>query len=177
MNPIYPMGYPYNMGYQQPMRYQTPQQRLAEMEQQYPQFASNNQGQNFMKCRAVTSIDEAKASMIDLDGSINVFTDIGNKKIYTKQMNLDGTATLKTYVLNEDNSPDQVITHSEDKNPLNEKISTLESKIKSLEGIILELREKVNQYDEHESNAVIADIQPTRQQPKSNGTDAKNVRR
>ena len=49
MNPIYLMGYPYNMGYQQPMRYQTPQQRLAEMEQQYPQFASNNQGQNFTK--------------------------------------------------------------------------------------------------------------------------------
>lgn len=177
MNPMYPMGYPYNMGYQQPIRYQTPQQRLAEMEQQYPQFAPNNQGQNFIKCRAVTSIDEAKASIIDLDGSINVFTDIGNKKIYTKQINLDGTATLKTYVLMEDSPPDQVITHLEDKNPLDEKISTLEGKIKSLEGTILELKERVNQYDEHESNAITADIQPTRQQSKSNGADAKNVRK
>ena len=39
--------------------------------------------------------------MIDLDGSIFVFTDFGNKHIYTKQINLDGTATLNTYTLEE----------------------------------------------------------------------------
>ena len=27
-----------------------------------------------------------------------MFTDFGNKKIYTKQINLDGTATIETYV-------------------------------------------------------------------------------
>lgn len=90
----------------------TPQQRLAEMEQQHSQFVQNQNGmnsqmpnmamnQNFMKCRAVTSVDEAKAAMIDLDGSIHVFTDIANRKIYTKQINLDGTATLNTYVLDD----------------------------------------------------------------------------
>lgn len=118
MNPMYPTygTFGYN-----PMMVPQQQQRLAEMEQQYPQFAPQNQNQNmsignqnmmnqqpvplgnirqnFIKCRAVTSIDEAKASMIDLDGSIHVFTDIGNKKIYTKQINLDGTATLNTYEL------------------------------------------------------------------------------
>lgn len=63
-------------------------QRLAQMEQQYPQFAQQPMGQNFtqqqapiyMKCRAVTSIDEAKAAMIDLDGSLHVFTDIPHRK-------------------------------------------------------------------------------------------------
>ena len=77
-------------------------QRLAQMEQQYPQFAQQPMGQNFtqqqapiyMKCRAVTSIDEAKAAMIDLDGSLHVFTDIPHRKIYTKQINLDGTAKI-----------------------------------------------------------------------------------
>ena len=56
-----------------------------------------------MKGRPVLSIEEAQASQIDLDGSVHVFTDIGNKKIYTKQFNMDGTATLKTYILMEDN--------------------------------------------------------------------------
>lgn len=118
MNPMY-TGYPnYGMGYN-PMIAQQ-QQRLNELEQQYPQFAQNPisnppmqqsnfnsipNPKNFVKCRAVTSIDEAKASMIDLDGSIHVFTDLGNKKIYTKQINLDGTATLNTYVLQENPEP------------------------------------------------------------------------
>lgn len=91
------------------------QQRLNQMEQQYPQFANNNpmfqnpqpmQSQmqpmnNILKGRAVTSIDEAKAAMIDLDGSVFVFPDIANKKIYTKQINLDGTASLNVYSLEE----------------------------------------------------------------------------
>lgn len=88
---------------------QLQQQRLMEMEQQYPQYVQQPvyqpQKTAMVKCRAVTSYDEAKASMIDLDGSVNVFTDIGNKKIYTKQINLDGTATLNTYILQE-NEPD-----------------------------------------------------------------------
>lgn len=61
-----------------------------------------NQPQQMINCRPVSSYDEAKASMIDLDGSLFVFTDVANKKIYTKQIMLDGTAELKTYVL-EDN--------------------------------------------------------------------------
>lgn len=88
-------------------------QRLAQMEQQYPQFAQQPMGQNFnqqqapvyIKCRAVTSIDEAKAAMIDLDGSLHVFTDIPHRKIYTKQINLDGTASLNTYSLDEPAPP------------------------------------------------------------------------
>lgn len=103
MNPMYYPSYGYN-----PM-FQPQQQRLAELEQQYPQFSQQPRvpvnNQNFIKCRAVTSIDEAKASIIDLDGSINVFIDAGNKQIYTKQINLDGTATLNTYKLVENTQP------------------------------------------------------------------------
>jgi len=40
--------------------------------------------QNFIKGRPVVSIDEARTSQIDLDGSLYVFPDLGNKKIYTK---------------------------------------------------------------------------------------------
>lgn len=51
----------------------------------------------FLKCRPVSSKEEAMASQIDLDGSLWVFTDVGNGKIYTKQINNDGTATFKAY--------------------------------------------------------------------------------
>lgn len=93
--------YPYNQQYQ----------RLAQMEQQQqigPQYgmqSTMNQPQNYIKGRPVVSLEEARAAQIDLDGSLFVFTDIGNKKIYTKQINLDGTATLNTYSLVDNATP------------------------------------------------------------------------
>lgn len=70
-----------------------------------PQFPYNNNnliyGQNqynqFLKCRPVSSREEAMAFQIDLDGSLWVFPNVGNGKIYTKQINNDGTATFSTY--------------------------------------------------------------------------------
>jgi hypothetical protein len=53
----------------------------------------------YLKGRPVSSLEEARAAQIDLDGSLFVFPDIGNKKIYTKKINLDGTATLNSYSL------------------------------------------------------------------------------
>lgn len=55
--------------------------------------------QNYIKGRPVVSIDEARASQIDLDGSLYVFPDLGNKKIYTKQINMDGTASFNVFEL------------------------------------------------------------------------------
>lgn len=92
-----------------PYQQQIAQNRLNQMEQQYgnmyqqsyqPQQIQQSQMQ-ILKGRPVSSYDEAKASMIDLDGSLFVFTDIANKRIYTKQIMLDGSAELKTYVLEE----------------------------------------------------------------------------
>jgi hypothetical protein len=54
---------------------------------------------NYIKGRPVVSIDEARASQIDLDGSLYVFPDLGNKKIYTKQINMDGTASFNIFEL------------------------------------------------------------------------------
>jgi len=76
----------------------------------YDNYGRMNGSQNllsnqFLKCRPVSSKDEARAYQIDLDGSLWVFTDLGNGKIYTKQVNSDGTATFKTYVFTEDENP------------------------------------------------------------------------
>lgn len=54
-----------------------------------------------LKGRPVSSIEEVRASGIDFDGSIFYFPDVANKRIYTKQINLDGTATLNMYELKE----------------------------------------------------------------------------
>lgn len=103
--------YGYSSGYgMTPYQQQVAQNRLNQMEQQYnTQMAYQPQYQNQMqmpqqqtmaqviKGRPVSSMDEAKASMIDLDGSLFVFTDVANKRIYTKQIMLDGTSDFRVY--------------------------------------------------------------------------------
>ena len=50
-----------------------------------------------LKGRPVTSIEEVRAAPIDFDGSIFYFPDMTNNRIYTKQINMDGTASFKVY--------------------------------------------------------------------------------
>lgn len=69
--------------------------------------------QTQIKGRPVLSIEEARAAQIDLDGSLHIFTDIGNKKIYTKQLNTDGTASLRVYSLVETDQPNNFSPNNE----------------------------------------------------------------
>lgn len=50
-----------------------------------------------LKGRPVASIEEVKAAPIDFDGSVFYFPDLTNNKIYTKQINIDGTMSLFCY--------------------------------------------------------------------------------
>lgn len=87
----YPIGqYPMNNAYQ------ALQPRYDLLQPQFP-----NQPSISLKGRPVGSIDEVRASMIDFDGSVFYFPDIAKKRIYTKQMNLDGTSSLQIYQLME----------------------------------------------------------------------------
>lgn len=54
---------------------------------------------NGLKGRLVTSIEEVRAAPIDFDGSVFYFPDVTNNRIYTKQINMDGTASFKIYEL------------------------------------------------------------------------------
>lgn len=98
-------SYPINGNVQQNLA----QQRMNNLQSQYNQMFPQQemmqqqvpQQMQMIKGRPVSSLEEARASMIDLDGSMYVFTDVANKRIYTKQILLDGTAELKTYVLEE----------------------------------------------------------------------------
>lgn len=84
--PYYPQQQP-----QQPIYQQNPYMtaRMPYVEQ--PQIG--------IKGRPVSSIEEVRATSIDFDGSIFFFPDLANKKIYTKQINIDGTSTLNVYEL------------------------------------------------------------------------------
>lgn len=62
---------------------------------------------NYLKGWPVTSIEQARAARIDLDGSPFLFTDYGHGKIYMKQINMDGTAALRTFSLTDDTTPQQ----------------------------------------------------------------------
>ena len=94
-----------------PVSYQYPYTNPALYNTPYDNYMGNNrvnqtnQTNLFLKCRPVSSKEEARAFQIDLDGSLWVFTDVGNDKIYTKQVNSDGTATFKTYILTQDENP------------------------------------------------------------------------
>lgn len=74
----------------------------------YPQQTSPQQSsirsipqQLGLKGRPVSSLEEARATSIDFDGSIFFFPDLANRRIYTKQINMDGTASLNMYELKE----------------------------------------------------------------------------
>ena len=64
-------------------------------------FQAINRTPTGLKGRPVSSVDEARASLIDFDGSVFYFPDLANKRIYTKQINMDGTASLLMYELKE----------------------------------------------------------------------------
>lgn len=86
-----------NLPQQTPYYY--PQYGYRAQQEVQPQVSQTQLPQNYLKGRPVASIDEAKASQIDLDGSLYVFPDLAHNKIYTKQISMDGTAAFNVYEL------------------------------------------------------------------------------
>ena len=61
---------------------------------QNPQFQ-----QVGLKGRPVSSLEEVRAAQIDFDGSLFIFPDLAHNRIYTKQISMDGNASLNMYEL------------------------------------------------------------------------------
>ena len=131
------------------------QQRYTPMETAQAAYATFPSG-NFIKGRPVVSMEEARASQIDLDGSLHVFTDIGNKKIYTKQLNLDGTAALNTYVLEEDiKAPlPEFVTKEELELNLGQLRSELEMSLSQLQSQIQSILNTLNAIKEEKKSPI-----------------------
>ena len=82
---------------------QIPNQQVSQQQPQYqvPGYLRQAPPQVTLKGRLVSSLEEARATSIDFDGSVFYFPDLANKRIYTKQINMDGTASLYVYELRE----------------------------------------------------------------------------
>lgn len=70
------------------------------------------QPQPGLKGRPVSSLEEARVANIDFDGSLFIFPDIANRKIYTKQISMDGTASLNVYELSKIPTVEQINTEN-----------------------------------------------------------------
>ena len=97
------------------MNYNYPQQQYPNQQfagyggykpaSQYPQWTQ--QTTQLPQVRPVSSIEEVRACPIDFDGSVFYFADVANKRIYTKQINIDGTASINLYELKIPTQADQ----------------------------------------------------------------------
>lgn len=83
--------------------------------QQQTQFFNKPSNPLSLKGRPVSSLEEVRAIPIDFDGSIFFFPDLANGKIYTKQVNMDGTASLNVYEYKqiENNNFSEFVTRDE----------------------------------------------------------------
>lgn len=88
------------------------------------------QPQQIARLSYVTCIDEAKAAQIPLDGSITVFVNVQNGEIYTKQLDNNGLADLKSYRRIQNVAQQNIQYVSvQDFNALIEKVKMLESRL------------------------------------------------
>lgn len=52
-----------------------------------------------LRGRPVSSLEEVRAAAVDFDGIVTYFPDLPKGRIYTKQCNMDGTASINLYEL------------------------------------------------------------------------------
>ena len=138
------------------------QQALQQLQQQ------NQRPQTpVLKGKAVTGLDEAKASPIDFDGSIHFFTDIPNGYIYTKQIGLNGAAEFCSYKI----LPREIEKPQEQIESKCQGCSTAsEERLEELQNKITTLENKLNTYEEALKNVkqhITTDVAASKQQQSS----------
>lgn len=141
------------------------QQRLNYLQQQQQMYQpayqqSMQQAPVQLKGRIVTSIDEAKAAQVDLDGSSTYFPAPAEGKVYEKLIGMDGLPVFRVYTLQESGAQKQPVYAD------NNVVIALQRRIEKLEEQIGGMT-----YDEHISDD--ADGTASR---KSNGNAQSNRR-
>ena len=114
------------------MNYLYPQPQPQMVRAAYPSTAPYNN-----RIRPVSSLEEVRASAIDFDGSVFYFPDAANKTIYTKQINLDGTALVNMYVMQEipvAPRPEQLAAAYVSKEEFQQTVSLLLGEIEKMKG-------------------------------------------
>ena len=132
----------YNNMFPQQYMQQLMQPMQMQQQMQVPQYQQQNV--QTLKGRPVSNVDEAKASMIDLDGSLFVFPDVANGCIYTKQIMLDGTAEFKTYKIVGEQKPKQTNDEYVLRSEFQKQLQCINAELKRLRGA-------ENEHDEYVS--------------------------
>lgn len=110
------------------MPQQIPQQQQQMMQQQFQQVP---QQQVFgLKGRLVSSLDEVKATPVDMDGSETYFPHPASNSIFTKSIDMNGNPVIRRYTLDMDNGGGQDINISD----LCKRVKSLEDMLESLTG-------------------------------------------
>lgn len=137
------MNSPYQNGYN-PML--SPQQRLMQMEQQYPQFSQQNQ---FMQQpiqqnqpqgivgKIVNDVSNVSPNDVPMDGSVAVFPKNDMTEIYCKQWTANGTIQTIVYrPIQPENNAEATNTPQMDFNALSEDVRALREDIKGVREMI-----------------------------------------
>lgn len=138
MNPMNNQPMSLDYGYNRMQQVQQMQQAInptvPNMFGQMNQMNNMNQQQQtpYISAIPVTCLDEAKAARISLDGTLSVFINIQDGEIYTKQLNMNGLAELKTYKLvNPQENKVEYIT-SDIFNGLDQRVQNIEQLLASI---------------------------------------------
>lgn len=111
-----------SMQNQMGMPQQIPQQQQQMMQQQFQQMPQ--QQMLGLKGRVVSSIDEVRATSVDMDGSETYFPYPASNAIFTKSIDMNGNQVIRKYVLDTDTNNQDI------------SISDLSKRVKSLEEIL-----------------------------------------
>lgn len=96
-----------------------------------PQMAST---QPYLKGRVVASIDEVRASQVDLDGSVTYFASPAEGKIYAKGIDMQGLPYIQVYELQQ--APAPAANMRRDTSEMEARIVALENKVKEMESYV-----------------------------------------
>ena len=115
-------------------RWQQPVQNQMGMQQAIPQSQQQMMQQQFqtmpqqqmlgLKGRLVSSIDEVRATTVDMDGSETYFPYPAGNAILTKSIDMNGNQVIRKYVLDTNGNGQEV------------SVSDLEKRVKSLEELL-----------------------------------------
>lgn len=136
------MNSPYQNGYN-PML--SPQQRLMQMEQQYPQYSQQNQfvqqpsqqQPQGIVGKIVNDVSNVSPNDVPMDGSVAVFPKNDMTEIYCKQWTANGTIQTIVYKpVQPENTADATNIPQMDFNALNEDMRALREDIKGVREMI-----------------------------------------
>ena len=119
--------------WQQPLQQQmaVPQQTIPQQQQMLQQQFQQMPQQPMMglKGRVVSSIDEVRATPVDMDGSETYFPHPASNSIFTKSIDMNGNQVIRKYALDNDVGGQDVNV-----NDLDKRVKSLEEILESLTG-------------------------------------------